>query len=150
MHGVTFGGAPFSISGGPNHPAEVFRFRDITDGLSNTLLAAELVQGAGDRDLRGFAWWAAGAGFSTYLAPNSPQPDVMPSGGYCDNSVPTNPPCTGWSNENPITTASRSRHPGGVNAARCDGSVRFISENIAINTWRALSTTQGAESIGNY
>ena len=30
-------------------------------------------------------------------------------------------------------TAARSRHPGGVNASRCDGSVTFVSEGISLN-----------------
>jgi prepilin-type processing-associated H-X9-DG protein len=33
---------------------------------------------------------------------------------------------------------SRSTHPGGVNVAFCDGSVRFIKNSIAWNVWYAL------------
>ena len=44
-----------------------------------------------------------------------------------------------------MTNAARSRHPGGVQCALCDGSVRFVSDNIALDTWRALSTSQGGE-----
>jgi prepilin-type processing-associated H-X9-DG protein len=41
--------------------------------------------------------------------------------------------------------AARSRHPGGVNAAFCDGSVRFVSESIALNAWKALGSMNGEE-----
>jgi hypothetical protein len=35
-----------------------------------------------------------------------------------------------------------------VNAAMCDGSVRFFSNNISLVTWRALGTSMGGESVG--
>ncbi|MDR1383111.1 MAG: DUF1559 domain-containing protein, partial [Planctomycetaceae bacterium] len=38
-----------------------------------------------------------------------------------------------------------SSHPGGVNVCYGDGSIRFISDSIALDTWRALSTTSGGE-----
>ena len=41
--------------------------------------------------------------------------------------------------------AARSNHPSGVNAALCDGSVRFFSNSIDLVTWRALSTAKGRE-----
>ena len=43
--------------------------------------------------------------------------------------------------------AARSYHPGGVNAAMADGSVRWVSSSIAIATWRALGTRSGGEII---
>jgi prepilin-type N-terminal cleavage/methylation domain-containing protein/prepilin-type processing-associated H-X9-DG protein len=43
--------------------------------------------------------------------------------------------------------ASRSYHPGGVNVAMADGSVRFIGERIQLPTWRALGTRSGGEFL---
>ena len=43
--------------------------------------------------------------------------------------------------------AARSRHPGGVNALMCDGSVDFYSSEIALNIWQALGTMDGEEAI---
>jgi len=40
---------------------------------------------------------------------------------------------------------SRSFHPGGVNVALVDGSVRLIAETIELRTWRALATRAGGE-----
>jgi prepilin-type processing-associated H-X9-DG protein len=40
-----------------------------------------------------------------------------------------------------------SAHPGGVNLALGDGSVRFAKEPIALSVWRALSTRNGGEII---
>jgi prepilin-type N-terminal cleavage/methylation domain-containing protein/prepilin-type processing-associated H-X9-DG protein len=124
-------------------------FRDILDGLSNTLMVSETVQGQG-HDARGFSWWGGAAGFVTYMAPNSSDQDIM-TGAWCNTANPLNPPCTTVSTAPPSPfgrrQAARSRHPGGVNAALCDGSVRFISNEIAIGTWNALGTTHGAEVL---
>ena len=35
---------------------------------------------------------------------------------------------------------------GGVNTALCDGSVRFVSETIELEVWRALGSTKGGET----
>jgi len=40
-----------------------------------------------------------------------------------------------------------SRHTHGANFALADGSVRYISDNIAIATYRALSTWKGGENV---
>jgi len=44
---------------------------------------------------------------------------------------------------------ARSRHPGGVNALRMDGSVRFVSDSIDKQTWRGFSTRAGREVGGD-
>lgn len=144
LNGVVFAGAPFGSR-------ITYSFSDITDGLSNTLLLAEVVQTEG-ADVRGLLWWGDAAGFSTYCAPNSSQPDVVYSSSVC-SSAGSNPPCTSVSN--PSFPASlygaRSRHAGGVYATLCDGSIRFINNGIDINTWRALSTIHGNEMLSaNY
>lgn len=144
---VVFRGAPFSGVGGPTSAtkAQAVSFGEIADGLSNTLMVSEVIQGR-NNDFRGFTWWIGGASFSTYLAPNSSQPDVIPSAYECISGG-ANPPCTApWTNALPGMNAARSHHPQrGVNAARCDGAVHFVSDDIAIDLWQALSTTGGGE-----
>ncbi len=156
LNGVEFQGAPFSISGWQTasgvgeKPVLTFSFRDISDGLSQTLMFSETVQGqavGGVQDLRGFSWWGYATGFETYLTPNSPQPDVMQSAGYCNSQLP-NPPCIGpHSTSRPMTMAARSRHPGGVQVAFCDGSVTFYTDNVGLRLWRGLGTSQGSEVL---
>jgi hypothetical protein len=45
---------------------------------------------------------------------------------------------------------SSSRHEGGVHSMLCDGSVRFISENIDLYTWRGLGSRAGNETLGEF
>jgi prepilin-type N-terminal cleavage/methylation domain-containing protein/prepilin-type processing-associated H-X9-DG protein len=41
--------------------------------------------------------------------------------------------------------SARSYHTGGVNLLLADGGVRFTSDSVSINNWRALATIQGGE-----
>ncbi|WP_244952267.1 DUF1559 domain-containing protein [Roseimaritima ulvae] len=141
LNGVTFGGAPFAPRTGVN-----FGFRDILDGTSSTLMVAEVRQGQG-RDLRGFSWWGDASGFETYLGPNSQLPDRIYSSYYC-NEV-RGMPCDVSSSTNPSMFASRSLHPGVVQAVNCDGSVHPYADTIDLNIWRSMSTTQGGEVVSD-
>jgi prepilin-type N-terminal cleavage/methylation domain-containing protein/prepilin-type processing-associated H-X9-DG protein len=150
-------GAPFSDAEPSYYPArlQVYNFASIQDGLSNTLMASECVQGHaynGVQDLRGFTWWGEAAAFETWLAPNSPLPDLQESTSYCPVNFPAiapgNPPCTApYTTSQGVVYGARSRHPGGVNTLFCDGSVKFMKNTINLFVWRGLSTTMGGEVI---
>lgn len=118
-------------------------FKRITDGLSKTLLVSEIQQGQGNTDMRGrIVGFANGGAFTGFATPNDAGPDF---GANC-NSDPPNHPCVGSGTTGGRLT-SRSRHPGGVNSLLADGAVAFYNDDINLNTWRALSTTHGAEVI---
>jgi prepilin-type N-terminal cleavage/methylation domain-containing protein len=78
-NGYVYGGAPFRF----NQPQ---RLSDITDGTSNTLMMAEVIQGQ-RIDVRGYIWWGDAGGFVTSLVPNDPSGDLV-NHYYCDNKPP--------------------------------------------------------------
>lgn len=118
-------------------------------GPNNTL-----INDVGWQARRGM-WWSGGGitsiGFNTVLPPNS---------AACSNVVDE----WGWEQIMP----PNSYHPGGVNAALCDGSVRFIAETIntgflylecpgagvttggpsPFGIWGALGSKSGGEPYG--
>jgi prepilin-type processing-associated H-X9-DG protein len=65
-------------------------------------------------------------------------------------SVPPNSPIPDCGTDNLNgrgVFAARSYHPGGVNAAMADGSVRWFASTIDEKTWRALGTRSGGEAV---
>ncbi|MDR1960489.1 MAG: DUF1559 domain-containing protein, partial [Planctomycetaceae bacterium] len=74
--------------------------------------------------LRGFSWIIGDSystGFTTFSSPNPPYPD------WCDTMG------IGF-------FAARSFHAGGVNAACVDGSVRFVSDSVAVPNWHRMGS----------
>jgi prepilin-type processing-associated H-X9-DG protein len=140
---IKYLGSPFVGDDWNVQPERVGKFNEFEDGLSKTLMVSETVQGQGG-DLRGFTWWGWSAGFETFAAPNASDPDLLQQAQYCKPFDP-NPPCNAQSGGNYFKAAARSRHPGGVNAVMCDGSVQYVVDDVDLATWRAASTTKGAE-----
>ncbi|MFO0952721.1 MAG: DUF1559 domain-containing protein [Isosphaeraceae bacterium] len=155
---IRFAGAPFYDMGSPNidiQPVATYApgrntrnlatIASITDGTSNTAAFSEVIMSQGTGDLRGFTQWGDAVGFMSNTTPNSPSPD-------------THDWCTNWSNGPPLAClgslgpndkyyAARSRHPGGVNAAMSDGSVRFFKNSINLFVWRGVTTSAGGEVL---
>jgi len=142
-----YGKAPFIAVSNSNSNPQVMRASDMTDGLSSTLAFSETIKGQ-FLDLRGYGWWQGGSHFETYLGPNSNQPDVPEQDPYCVNQRP-NAPCTGPTTSLPEQIGARSRHPTGVNVTMLDGAVKFMSDNVNMDTWRYLSTAAGREPANN-
>jgi prepilin-type processing-associated H-X9-DG protein len=104
------------------HPRGIFynnsttRFRDITDGTTNTFMV-------GEREER------CGAG--SWIGNRNPDGNGASGNDYClarTRIVLNDPISTG--NDN-CTDGFSSKHTGGAHFLLCDGSVRFISENIS-------------------
>jgi len=142
----SFAGAPFTYSG--TFPPVTFKFSDITDGLSNTLLAAEILQGISIlpaiTEFRGMVGYGPGSSFTTFTTPNSATQDRMQFNNYCNNQVTQGLPCilgTDWA------LTARSKHTGGVNACFLDGSVKFITNSITPNTYSLLGSSQDNQVV---
>jgi prepilin-type N-terminal cleavage/methylation domain-containing protein/prepilin-type processing-associated H-X9-DG protein len=140
--------APFShIDGRTSTPRKV-SFNDITDGTAKTLMMSEylMAHSPKDNDWRGDIQNNEGVfRFHTMDTPNSSVADVVANGWFQNTGDPAMPAVAGAFDRQ--RNASRSRHPGGVNALLCDGSVDFYSNDIALNAWKALGTMNGEETI---
>jgi len=124
----------------------------ITDGTSKTVILSELIAGlkdsTGDFDVRGYWSDTFGAFFSGSFTPNSSFGDRCQSN--CEDlpheglpaSLPYRSPYWGW-----WMQAARSRHPGGVQAARADGSVFFVTDDVDFCLWQAMLSMDGSEVI---
>jgi len=151
-YGLNWGPSTFVVPNRPRSEEAPFailygaRFGDILDGTSNTLAMMEMLQAPGS-DNRGRIW-NDDAGSYTLMAQTGPNSRAGDGVHYCVDDPEQNLPCTKLPNHKPdFYMASRSRHPGGVQAALCDGSVQFISETIDLNIWRAASTQSGKEVV---
>jgi prepilin-type N-terminal cleavage/methylation domain-containing protein/prepilin-type processing-associated H-X9-DG protein len=123
----------------------------VIDGLSNTIVFSELIQGSTTPtlDLRGL--WASdlSCGYSHRQTPNSSVPDqgIQFSDYSSNEKVPSVATAGCWSTS---AFAARSYHAGrGVNAAFADGSTRFVSDLIASNVWQALASITSKEVVSS-
>src|SRR5262249_21276668 len=100
----------------------------ITDGTSNTFMIGEDIPVKNVHAAWPFANTATG---TCGIYPN------------CKKTNGTEFTAGDW----PNVYSFRSRHPGGLQFAHADGSVHFISDNIAIAVYRALATMAGGETV---
>ena len=170
QYGIYFQASAFGVTADLTGPRTV-KVSSVSDGLSNTIFASEILQGVSD-DSRGTVWLDdAGAGsFETRFTPNGNQDLFTIAGVYgtpapgtyatannvdnialfCDSQPAQQLPCTNVGiNEGQAYAGSRSRHPGGVNSLFGDGSVHFIKNSINPKTWIGLGTIQAGEVLSS-
>ncbi len=131
------------------------RIADVTDGLSQTLFAAERSANLADSVWAGIVpnsvHWSyppyAGIGTGGLNTPyDGPGAFVGAHGGPCpyEDPVVIHPP------NSPLghSDQAQSLHPGGANILLGDGSVHFYADGHALATWVALVSRNGGEVIG--
>jgi prepilin-type processing-associated H-X9-DG protein len=127
---------------------EATKFRNITDGLSKTLILSEInlitTDNENPADSRGSMW--SGLWFDTSVYTPNAGHDIVPAGKSCTN-LPPFLPCLATGASGQYSQVARSHHPGGVQAAFADGAVQFISDSIDTSTWQAIGTISGRESL---
>ena len=154
-------------TGSYNTNAGMIPLSAASDGLSNTVMFAEVVQAPNNSaasttnsDLRGDTYRGGyGAFVSTYWEPNTRNPDNTGGGSsYCHHRAPAGDignftgvkyPCNGLGNAmvDLAFFSARSDHTAGVNAALGDGSVQFISNTISRTIWRPLGCSKSGLSV---
>ena len=125
------------------------KMRDITDGTSNTILIGESRTSIYVKDNQQMDYWQFGS-------PQTGGWNLNGTGGteYSEGLGS----CVVKPNANLDLTLSGvlmemafgSYHIGGAQYTLCDGSVRFISENVDLNLYRSLGTRAGGEVVGEY
>lgn len=147
------------------------RFSDVTDGLSNTAAMSEKLTGDGSNGVS----TPKTDTFQPGTYPNNADEATQ----QCNAVDTTNLSMQGYSNvggpwlqqyhstnqynhvlppngrscmypPGRIATTANSQHTGGVHVMLCDGSVRFVSENIDIRNWRAIGSMNGGETVSEF
>jgi len=127
--------------------------RDITDGLSNTVFLGEHTPLVSDKT------WVAVPPGATVCANNPAR--FAPLDIECDAAatlvlVHSGPSAFEGDVIHPPNDPSvhvcqmYSQHTGGAHVLLGDGSVRFVSQNISVIIWAALSSRNGGEVVGEY
>jgi prepilin-type N-terminal cleavage/methylation domain-containing protein/prepilin-type processing-associated H-X9-DG protein len=127
-------------------------FKDITDGLSQTLLMMEVKfnQSSTVDDPRGGLFNDYTSYAMASRTPNSGS-DWCSTASNCSDTADLPAAIPTWEdNQRVATFNSRSRHSGGVNVVLCDGSVRFIADSITTTAWQRLSTMRDGNVVGDY
>jgi prepilin-type N-terminal cleavage/methylation domain-containing protein/prepilin-type processing-associated H-X9-DG protein len=158
-------------------PDGVVKIQGLTDGTSNTFLFGEMSRFANEPGGSHFNFGNITGAFTGPVwgaaSPTWPG-DIRPTSGAFVIPLPNSPPDTtgnqiancfaaaiqppDWFN--PVLNASglqscktlgqwsfRSLHPGGLNFAFADGSVKFIKSTVSWPTYRALGTRAGGEVV---
>ncbi len=140
----------------------------VADGLSHTIMLSEVLTWnevnarglpvdesvpQGNDDWRG-VWMIPSVGASAFTGkfpPNSGEADVIPAcgTGLMQSPAARSMPCREEFQSANTFASARSAHTGGVNSARGDGSVAFISDDIDQPVWQGLCTRAGREIVSN-
>ena len=128
------------------YPRSKTGFRDITDGSSNTIFLAETRE-------QGASVWIDGS--SAAVAARWFNVANPPTYGGTSSSINYKPYFQGAAIYGPTgainqTYGPSSQHTGGAHHLMADGAVRFISENVDINTYEALVSRSGGEVVGDF
>ncbi len=123
------------------------RFADVGDGLSNTIMIGEsYTDPEYSKDGQGMDFWQFGSPQTGGWAPgNTSGGEFTEVAGTCNGPINArlNPTIHGAIQE----ASFGSYHSGGAFFAIADGSVKFLSENIDITTYRAMGTRKGNEAV---
>lgn len=128
------------------YPLSSIRFRNLTDGTSNTIFAGEIageIRGWARGSCNGCSLCSGGGGSQGFARAVLRWSKAFPS-------------CAKPGFNLPVTTCCESLfqfsspHVSGAQFALADGSGRFVSQNIDVSVFQALITRAGSETVGEF
>jgi len=132
-NGLLFRGNSFSYSN---------KFRNVTDGTSNTFAIGEAVPRYCTHT---WWWWFNGSTATCSIPLNAPA--VCGSANAANSNDQNLAACADdW----PNNYSFKSMHTGGGQFTMADGAVKFISENIDLALYRSLASLDGGETVGEF
>ncbi|MDY0166652.1 MAG: DUF1559 domain-containing protein [Thermoguttaceae bacterium] len=118
--------------------------RHVTDGLSKTMFVGEIIAGDTQESVN---CWAIGSRHQHSMRSTDNPLNTPPGEGvFVESPAGSGNPLYGYK----INGAFASRHPGGGHFAFGDGAVHFISENIDLGTYQALSTRADGDATPGF
>jgi len=167
---ATTGGA-FHRPAGTTTPgaAKGFRILEITDGTSNTAAFSEIKRGpmSGTTPVELIVYnittipsdtaptgcnVTSGASTFSYAGGEYFRASVMWTGFY-NHTVTPNDKTYNYCVDSGLLKGhigARSFHTGGVNVVFCDGSVRFVSDNVDATTWARVGARGDGQPVGDF
>ena len=128
---------PATVSGIYSRGGYASRFRDISDGLSNTIFMGEIRSECSDHAQQG--WANTNNNFFSTTAPINFNTCPGSSGAGCNNP-------SAWN----TSMGYKSRHVGCAQVLLGDGSVRAVSENIDYMTYQKLGDRRDGQVVGDF
>ncbi len=148
-HGNSYN--PNDISGVFSRVNWAAKFAHISDGQSQVILMGEIIPNCGDHSRNG--WYHFNAPWIATTAPiNYPIKCVYENAGWeqpVGSAAGPKTECNHWQN---WTTSQgfKSRHKGGAHFVFCDGSTRFLTENITYRLYQQLGDRRDGQATSDF
>ncbi|MEZ5944553.1 MAG: DUF1559 domain-containing protein [Planctomycetaceae bacterium] len=120
--------------------------QDVTDGTTNTILVGEILPACNDHRT---GWWNYNGMGNAHASTSVPLNYMDTCEAPYKPQSPQNPACTAINNWN-LGWGFRSGHVGGAHFLLCDGSVRFVGQNIDYNTYQNIGTRNDGKVVGEF